>query len=655
MRVFRRRDIAAVRVVTHAGAEPVRLEVARRPASSSISTWSCLNLEVHASDLPLAQANELLYRFGRGYPSGWDAQGHHCTAWPASSGFGAAGGARAFGLGPAGGLPPMSPSTARRASPRTGPTSRAAGGGSLRPRGALRYRQIEYYRMPLMAYLAVDDPRSLAQRFRAPGHGHLAAATAPATPTRRSRMPSSGPASSSQYLHDRSGRRRRRPRTRYLCSGHSLVVVGDATSEFFSCGYRGVLAQFRHQHFLLFLIAHLQKAALLMFSTGWSRRSRQLDVNDTASVKRFKRSIRTSFEGFLRFTHRYWFHEISEQAHVRALFRLCAGHLELDPLYAEVKERIGDMSNYLDADSLRRQASHRGPADGGHDPRPDRHHDHRLPRHEPARRGRRAAGAAGAVVYGRVRADGGAHRVHDGQVKRLSDFLDALSGRAAQLLDQGQGARGRVAARVRMQGHGRSSSRPSPAPAGGNPRAAASLVVVRDAAVGIEVLLLRRAERGDHNSGAWVSRAASSSRATASAMRCAGLDDVQASARLAVPRAGSTTTLGRAARVLRGVRPAPRLERVRRRCARRRGCAAARCIVASAAWPTCARSIAWLAAGELAYLEPLADADRPAQRFDTCFSPRRRPDRPRATTTTRWSSSCGCVRADALVRGGASS
>ncbi|WP_337877618.1 MBL fold metallo-hydrolase [Caldimonas sp.] len=36
------------------------------------------------------------------------------------------------------------------------------------------------------------------------------------------------------------------------------------------------------------------------------------------------------------------------------------------------------------------------------------------------------------------------------------------------------------------------------------PRAAAALVVVRDGPCGLEVLLLRRAERGDHNSGAWV-------------------------------------------------------------------------------------------------------------------------------------------------------
>jgi Mg2+ and Co2+ transporter CorA len=94
-----------------------------------------------------------------------------------------------------------------------------------------------------------------------------------------------------------------------------------------------------------------------MFSDRLVEALKRLDTADPDSVKRFKRSIRASFEGFLRFTHRYWFHDISEQAQVRALFRLCADHLELDPLYAEVKERIGDMSAYLDADSLRRQAN----------------------------------------------------------------------------------------------------------------------------------------------------------------------------------------------------------------------------------------------------------------------------------------------------------
>jgi hypothetical protein len=64
-----------------------------------------------------------------------------------------------------------------------------------------------------------------------------------------------------------------------------------------------------------------------------------------------------AFVAFLSFTHRYWFHEVSEQAHVKALFEMCRRHLEIEPLYAEVKERIDDMNGYLDADALRRQAN----------------------------------------------------------------------------------------------------------------------------------------------------------------------------------------------------------------------------------------------------------------------------------------------------------
>jgi hypothetical protein len=147
------------------------------------------------------------------------------------------------------------------------------------------------------------------------------------------------------------------PQTRYLTCGHALIVVGDAKSKFFLDKETGVLAQFRHQHFLLFLIAHFQKAALLMFSDRLAEELKRLDIADPNRVRRFKRAIRQNFEIFLRFTHRYWFHEVSEQAQAKALFHLCASHLGLDALYAEVKERISDMNAYLDTDSLRRQAN----------------------------------------------------------------------------------------------------------------------------------------------------------------------------------------------------------------------------------------------------------------------------------------------------------
>jgi hypothetical protein len=136
-----------------------------------------------------------------------------------------------------------------------------------------------------------------------------------------------------------------------------MIAVGDAGSEFYGCRDRGVLSQFRHQHFLIFLIAHFQKASLLMFSDRLVEALKNLTIQDPGSVRRFKRAIRASFEGFLRFTHRYWFHEVAEQAQARALFHMSAKHLGLDPLYADVKERIADMNTYLDADSIRRQAN----------------------------------------------------------------------------------------------------------------------------------------------------------------------------------------------------------------------------------------------------------------------------------------------------------
>jgi glyoxylase-like metal-dependent hydrolase (beta-lactamase superfamily II)/8-oxo-dGTP pyrophosphatase MutT (NUDIX family) len=71
------------------------------------------------------------------------------------------------------------------------------------------------------------------------------------------------------------------------------------------------------------------------------------------------------------------------------------------------------------------------------------------------------------------------------------------------------------------------------------PRPAATIVVVRDGAGGIEVLLSRRAERGDHNSGAWVFPGGIVDREDRAAHLCAtGLDDAAASARLGLPSGG---------------------------------------------------------------------------------------------------------------------
>ncbi|MGK2898811.1 MAG: MBL fold metallo-hydrolase [Burkholderiaceae bacterium] len=71
------------------------------------------------------------------------------------------------------------------------------------------------------------------------------------------------------------------------------------------------------------------------------------------------------------------------------------------------------------------------------------------------------------------------------------------------------------------------------------PRPAATIVVVRDGDGGIEVLLSRRAERGDHNSGAWVFPGGIVDAGDRhSHACCAGLDDASASARLGLAANG---------------------------------------------------------------------------------------------------------------------
>ena len=365
MRVFRRDDVRQIRVVPKRGDAPLMLEVVHIDLYFFFDVdVVLLNVEVGATDLRLAQAQELLYRFGRGYPSGWDAQGeplHTVTSveWlDANGAVLASSDARdreAF-------LSHVCEHRAPRLSSHWAYLLRPLVSDHSEDPGALRFRQIEYYRMPLMGYLSLDDPRVLSRNdfirlglvTGAGGTDNGGLGDGASLPYAEQHLIDF----EQRFCYDRfwlnAGAA---PNTRYLCSGHALIVVGDARSEFFGCRDRGVLAQFRHQHFLLFMIAHFQKAALLMFSDRLVEALKGLDVGDPLSVRRFKRAIRGSFEGFLRFTHRYWFHEVSEQAQVKSLFHLCTTHLQVDPLYSEVKERIADMNSYLDADSLRRQAN----------------------------------------------------------------------------------------------------------------------------------------------------------------------------------------------------------------------------------------------------------------------------------------------------------
>jgi len=362
MRVFRRRDIATLRVVPRPGDVPLTLQVVHIDLYFFYGVdIVLLNVEVAADDLPLALAQELMYRFGRAYPAGWDPQGHavHCLSsveWLDAQG-------QVLARSDAQQREVFMAHVAEHRAPRISahwdyvlwPLVNHHSGAP----GALRFRQIEYYRMPMMAYLAVDQPRQLTRGdFIRLGLVTGSAETVPGSEAAPPYPEQHLADFEQQFCYDRfwseSGAA---PNTRYLCSGLALIVVGDARSEFYRCGERGVLAQFRHQHFLLFLIAHFQKATLLMVSDQLAEALMALDISKPETIKRFKRQIRMSYVAFLAFTHRYWFHEVSEQAHVKSLFHLCTRHLKIDTVYEEVKDRIRDMNSYLDADALRRQAN----------------------------------------------------------------------------------------------------------------------------------------------------------------------------------------------------------------------------------------------------------------------------------------------------------
>ncbi len=357
MRVYRRDDIAAVRLLSRAGDAPLLLSIQHVDLYFFFDIdVVVLNVEVFADDIALYQAEDTLYRFGRAYPAGWDEDGQplHCMH-------------RVEWLGHDGAVLAASDADQREkflsfVCRHRAPRISAHWTFLLNPlvldhaedKGPIRYRQIEYYRMPVMGYLALDNPRALTRG----DFIRLGLVTAAGGDESLPYSDRHVAGFEERYCYDRFWCDSIESlNTRYMCCGHALVVVGDARSSIFNDRESGVLAQFRHQHFLLFLIPHFQKATLLMFASRLVNALKALEVGDPESVKHFKRVIRQNFEIFLRFTHRYWFHEVADQAQAKALYHMVTGHLGVDPLYREVKERMCDMNEYLDSDSLRRQAN----------------------------------------------------------------------------------------------------------------------------------------------------------------------------------------------------------------------------------------------------------------------------------------------------------
>jgi hypothetical protein len=347
--IFRRDDVSHVEVTVLADEPPMRLEVGDvRLYFFYDMDVAILTFEVFAKNISLQQTVEMLDRFGRPYPPSWDesSQGNHCTRE-----------VRFFDHG--GDLIAASDYCDRekylslvrevKQTPLSlhwefllKPLVPAYLGG-----GMIEYYQIENKRIPVMTFVAMDDPKSLSL-------GDLARLGCAAKWGPSDTLPYSARFLESferTHCYDRYWDHSNDAfNTRYIFYGVAFTMLTKA-------GDRPELATFfRHQFFQIALIANFHKAALLNLSNRFSVAVERLKVGDYESVRDFKSGVRQNLENFLRFNHRYWFREISNQVQATDFFERFSREMGTDRLFHEVREEAQDINQYLDAERTRKQA-----------------------------------------------------------------------------------------------------------------------------------------------------------------------------------------------------------------------------------------------------------------------------------------------------------
>jgi hypothetical protein len=356
IRVFRRTDIARVRMTyPDPRSVPVIFEVAHIDLYFFYDIdIVILAMEIFADDLPLACVEDTMLRFARGYPTYWESegQGGHClkkAEWLAKDGTVLASSdyehkEKYLSFVCQYRAPCIASHWEFLFEPLVLHHSDKT--------GFIRYRQIESHLLPLMAYLTIDNPAALTR-------GDFIRLGLAAAPDPSDSLPYSERHLcdfEDRYFYDRYWTEQdpKRPGTRFICSGRVLTQVSDCSDRFLAVRKTG-LEQFRHEYFVLFLIAHFHKAAMLMLSDRLVDALNRLEPGNLESVRNFRHMIQQILGMFLRFTHRYWFQDVSEHTQVKELFRMTNRHLGTAQLYTEVREAIEDMSQYLDSDVLRRQ------------------------------------------------------------------------------------------------------------------------------------------------------------------------------------------------------------------------------------------------------------------------------------------------------------
>jgi len=350
LHMFKRDDIRAVHVRLREDSAPIEFGVERlRLIFFYDVDIAILAFEIVGRDIAIADAIEIMDRFGRPYPPSWETptQAAHCT-WQVEF------------LDANGRLATVSDYGDRdkylslvrdiKQTPLSlhwenllKPMVPAYLGG-----GMVQYYQIENKRIPTMSYLAFDEPRRLSR-------GDMARIAFAAKWGPSETLPYAEKFLAdfeAKYCYDRfwnGDDPESAMNTRYTLCGPQFAMItkhGDAC--------RDLVQNFRHQFFQIGVLTNFHKAALLDLSNRFSIAVERLRVGDHDSVRVFKASVREALELFLRFSHRYWFHEISNQLLAADLYKRWSHQLGSDALYDDVREEARDINEYLDADRTRR-------------------------------------------------------------------------------------------------------------------------------------------------------------------------------------------------------------------------------------------------------------------------------------------------------------
>jgi CorA-like Mg2+ transporter protein len=354
LHIFTRDDIKQMRVTLKPNAAPITLDVLRMRLYFFYDIDVALvAMEVAGSELPLDSAIDLLDRLGRPYPPTWETsprgeiQGAHCPYLVeifgengkllVTSDYGDQ--KKYLNLVRNQRQTPLAVHWEYLLAPLVPAYSEG---------GSIKFYQLENKRVPIMSYLSFDDPHGLSRgdmiRLGFSTKWGESDTTPYAAPFLKD--------FEAEYCYDRywdANDSTRSMNTRYFFCGQTFTMITQHGTESVS-----QLKQFRHHFFQIGLIAHFHKAALLSMSNRFSRAVERMNVRDFESVKQFKRHVRETLEVFLRFNHRYWFHEISNQVQASDFFKRWSHQLGSDALYNEVREEARDINEYLDADRARK-------------------------------------------------------------------------------------------------------------------------------------------------------------------------------------------------------------------------------------------------------------------------------------------------------------